>query len=870
MAELSIALKENFGFDSFRDGQEEIIRSILNGRQVLAVMPTGGGKSLCYQLPALITPGVSIVVSPLIALMKDQVDNLNSTAVRAAFINSTMDFREIDYILNETAYGKYKLLYVAPERLENNLFVKRIKELSPNFLFIDEAHCISEWGHNFRPSYLKIKEFIEYCGIKKVSAFTATATPEVRKDITKQLRFSDPDIFVRGFERPNIALSVIETDKKEKILAQLLVSEPGVTIIYVSTRKTAESVSQYLTSRKVKNRYYHAGLPNIERKRIQDDFVAGRYNVIVATNAFGMGIDKKDVRMVIHYNIPGSIESFYQEYGRAGRDGAESKGVLLYDKKDIKIHHYFISNSYPDKTVIKDIYEAICDAASVAVGDKPLNPFSVNPEYVSLMLGKEIPAGMINSSLKILEDAGYLRLSYDYTGKSYLSFLISTDNLKNYLIHLPDGLKKDFLIYILRNFGAEPFGYKVRIDAEKIASELGAPVPELTGLLEDLARSGIINFSQINSNETVSLAQHRVKKDRLELDLKKVNDGYLNAHSKLSLMESYVFTGGCRAEYILRYFGENLDSYRCGKCDKCTGGSQTSQLVIDYIKKEILLSLFQVDKGLAEKYLILLLKGTTKSEKLADVSTLGSCRSYTYSEIKSVLIELKNKGLTGFHPADPEKIILLNPGLEYLEKNNFISKEDDSKPDYETDLELFHKLRILRDSAASKFSQPNYLVCNDDILKEVASVKPETKEALLTINGFNERMFNKFGAQVLELITTGTVASSSILVKNHGEIPLNLKETYKLVKDGYKLSDIAKLTNLNEAVVSMHIETLMKFDSGIDAVNLIGEEKFESIEKCYKEGKTTMKELKKELPETYTYPEIRIYLAVRKNPTGFF
>ncbi len=870
MTELSIALKEYFGFDSFRDGQVEIIKSILSGRQVLAVMPTGGGKSLCYQLPALITPGFSIVVSPLIALMKDQVDNLNSRAVQAAFINSTMDFREIDYILNETAYGRYKLLYVAPERLENALFVKRIRELAPGFLFIDEAHCISEWGHNFRPSYLKIKEFIEYCGIKKVSAFTATATPEVRKDIIKQLKFADPDVYVRGFERPNIALSVIETDKKEKILAQLLASNNGVTIIYVSSRKTAEAVSQFLTSRKVKNRYYHAGLPNIERKRIQDDFVAGKYNIIVATNAFGMGIDKKDVRTVIHYNIPGSIESFYQEYGRAGRDGLESKGYLLYDKKDVKIHHYFISNSYPDKTIIRDLYEAVCDAASIAVGDKPQNPFSVNPDYISLMLGKEIPSGMINSSLRILEDAGYLRLSYNYTGKSFILFLISPDNLKNYLIHLPDGLKKDFLIYILRSFGAEPFGYKVRIDTEKIASELGAPVHELSSLLEDLSRSGIISFTQINSNETVMLAQPRVKKERLELDLKKVNDGYLNAHSKLSMMESYVFTSGCRAEYILRYFGENLDSYRCGKCDRCTGGSQASQLVIDYIKKEILLSLFLADKGLNEKLLMGLLKGTTKSEKLTELSTLGSCRNYTYSEIKSVLIELKNKKLTGFHPADPEKIILLNSGLEYLEKNNFISKEAESAPEYETDLELFHKLRIIRDSAASKFSQPNYIVCNDDILKEISAVKPETREALLTINGFNERMFNKIGAQVLELVTTGSVAASSILAGSKGEIPLNLKETYKLVKDGYKLSDIAKLMNLNEAIVSMHIETLIKFDSGINAAALIGEERFESIEACYNDGKTTMKELKNALPQTYGYPEIRIFLAVKKKAINFF
>jgi ATP-dependent DNA helicase, RecQ-like (EC 3.6.1.-) len=285
------ALKEYFGHSTFRDGQSEIINAILNKESVLAILPTGGGKSVCYQIPALISRGFSIVISPLIALMKDQVDNLRSAGVQAEFINSSLGGYEIDRIMRDLEQGLVKLLYVAPERLENLTFVEKIKQLKPAFLFVDEAHCISEWGHNFRPGYLKIKDFISYTGIKNVSAFTATATEEVREDILRQLNMKDPVVFVRGFERENISLSVFELKDKKAKTAELLRIYGTPAIIYAGSRKKAEEVSEYLTMRRVENLYYHAGLPNEHRRMIQERFLTGKVKVIVATNAFGMGIE---------------------------------------------------------------------------------------------------------------------------------------------------------------------------------------------------------------------------------------------------------------------------------------------------------------------------------------------------------------------------------------------------------------------------------------------------------------------------------------------------------------------------------------------------------------------------------------------------
>ena len=374
-------LKQFFGYDKFKPGQKEIISSILSGQNILAILPTGGGKSLCYQIPALVCPTFSIVISPLIALMKDQVDSINKREKIAAYINSTLDYRESEKVLQDVAEMRIKLLYLSPEKLDNKQFAERISLLKPYYIFVDEAHCISEWGHNFRPSYRKIKQFIEYTGIEKISAFTATATEDVRSDIVDQLGMKEPKIFVRGFERENLHINVVSTKQKKEFIAKTLKKGSLPSIIYAATRKLTEEVSEYLRTCNIDAAYYHAGLTPDLRKIIQDDFLNGRIKVIVSTNAFGMGIDKSDIRSVIHYNIPGNLENYYQEIGRAGRDGQESDVFLLYEDKDRLIQEYFINNSFPTKDQIEQTYNAVCDYGKVALGN--LNTFRYKSDFIS-------------------------------------------------------------------------------------------------------------------------------------------------------------------------------------------------------------------------------------------------------------------------------------------------------------------------------------------------------------------------------------------------------------------------------------------------------------------------------------------------------
>ena len=331
------ALNKYFGYKEFRPGQLEIIDEIIQGKNALAVLPTGAGKSICYQIPALISDNYSIVISPLIALMKDQVDSLNRTQEVAAFINSTQSYYETEKVLQDINFGKIKIIYVAPERLENTEFALRLKNLNPQYLFIDEAHCISEWGHNFRPSYTKLKDFVEFTGLKKISAFTATATPEVVKDIVKQLGMKNAKIIIKGFERDNLFVNVEICRRKKERCLEIYQRHKYPAIIYTSSRKKAEELAEYFKFNKVKCEFYHAGLDPIIRKKIQEDFIEDRLPVIIATNAFGMGIDKKDIRLVIHFNSTGSIENYYQEIGRAGRDGKSSHTYLLFDESDVHI-----------------------------------------------------------------------------------------------------------------------------------------------------------------------------------------------------------------------------------------------------------------------------------------------------------------------------------------------------------------------------------------------------------------------------------------------------------------------------------------------------------------------------------------------------
>lgn len=839
----------------------EIIEAVIKHNNVLAVLPTGAGKSICYQIPALMSENFSIVISPLIALMKDQVDSLNKKKEIAAFINSTMSLSETEDVLNKIALGSIKLLYLAPERIESLKFSERIKELKPKNIFVDEAHCISEWGHNFRPSYLKINEFLKHTGIKRVSAFTATATPEVREDIITQLGFKDPKVFVRGFERDNLHLNTIHTNRKKEKCNEIIREISGPAIIYTSSRKKAEATAEFLNLKGILCNYYHAGLTPPERRRVQDEFINGKTEIIVATNAFGMGIDKANIRLIIHFNTPGSIESYYQEIGRAGRDGNESYCYLLHDESDFAIQNFFISNSHPGKEQIQKIYKAVCDYNRIAVGTISDKELIIDRDYISKYIGTDISTGLLYSALKYLENSGYFRRVSEFDKKDSLQFIIQKDNLKQFIKDTANQELINVILFLVREFGSVIYGSLLKISVAHLANKFSIPEQSFVDSLNLLNNMGIISFQQAISKDTVVLTSPRVDAVDLALNYKLINESYLNSQRKLEKMNDYVFTNECRFKNILNYFGENVPDYRCGKCDNCTSTGKLKDSAASYLSELIIDTLEEAKEALPQNFLVNLLRGEKVKESITLFKHFGSCKNYTASEIQSVISFMVSKGTISKSAGRRNHLILVKKEMDKSDSPANDSDKINSERNFNDELYIYNQLRAARKKAAEKFLQSGYLICPDSVLREVARIQPKSKYELLNIKGFNHRMFNKLGNDFLEILTTYQPDELQKEKITKAALPPNIIETKKLVEKKYTLKEIAETIKLSEAVISMQIETLVEYDPDIDLSSLIKKENLNLIIEEAKKRYDNLRELKEKLPARITYPEIRIALA---------
>ena len=794
--------------------------------------------------------------------MKDQVDGLNRKKEVAAFINSTMSYSETEEVLSKIALGSIKLLYLAPEKIDNLKFAERIKDLKPKNIFVDEAHCISEWGHSFRPSYLKIKEFINHIGIKKVAAFTATATPEVREDIILQLGFSNSQIFVRGFERENLNIRVVITKKKKEKCLELLKDRSGSTIIYTSSRKKTEEIAEFLNLKGIQCNYYHAGLASPERRRVQEEFSEGRTGIIAATNAFGMGIDKSDIRLVIHYNTPGSIESYYQEIGRAGRDGNESFCYLLHEESDVAIQNFFISNSHPKKELIQKVYKAVCDYSRIAVGSTTDKELIVDKEYISKYIGTNVSSSLLHTALKYLENSGYIRRVSEYDKKDSIQFLFDRDKLKNFIQNTSYQELADILVLLIREYGSNIFSSTVKFSSANLANKLSISEKGFIDSLNILDNMGVISFNQAIAKDTIHLTAQRVEAEKLNLNYKLINESYLNSQRKLDKMQELVFTIECRFKNILSYFGEDVPDYRCGKCDNCTSSGSLIESSSAYLAEKISETLEEANSEIPENFLINLLRGEKIKESVAMFKHFGACKKFSIAEIKGVLAYQISTGKVSKSVGRRNYL-----SLPKADKTKLLLSKDDDKEiphnkSYDDELYLYNLLREARKKAADRFMQSGYLICPDNILREVARVRPTSKLSLLSIKGFNSRMFNKLGNDFLEIINAYTSRGFNKKAnKETKEMPQNIVETKKLIQKKYTLKEIADARKLSEAVISMQVETIVEFEPDIEIVSLIKNETLQTILKEAEKGFENLKDLKERLPAKVTYPEIRIAVA---------
>lgn len=577
-------LKDYWGYDNFRGIQEDIIQSIGSGRDTLGLMPTGGGKSITFQVPAMAKDGLCIVITPLIALMKDQVRNLRDRGIKAIAIYSGMTREEIIIALENCIFGNYKFLYISPERLDTEIFRIKLRSMKVSMITVDESHCISQWGYDFRPAYLKISEIRHLLPDVPVLALTATATPEVVKDIQQRLAFKEENVFRMSFERKNLAYIVRRTESKQEELLHILKHVQGSAIVYAHNRKRTKEYAQLLNEKGITATFYHAGLNNETKDQRQKSWVKGETRVMVATNAFGMGIDKPDVRLVVHVDIPDSPEAYFQEAGRGGRDGEKAYAVLLYARSDKTTLKKRITDTFPEKDYIRTVYEHLNYYYQMAMGDGLgcTREFNID-EFCRNF--KHFPI-QVDSALKILTRAGYLEYTDEQDNNSRLMFTLTKEEL--YRIHETSPETEKLINVILRSYTGV-FTEYAYINEETLSMRTGMTRQQVYDTLISLTRRRILHYIPGKKTPYIIYTRERQEADRLMFTKEVYEDRKESFIRRIEAMTEYAESDDkCRSRMLLLYFGEK-NEHNCGQCDVCLSShsSGIKQGVFDEISKAI-------------------------------------------------------------------------------------------------------------------------------------------------------------------------------------------------------------------------------------------------------------------------------------------
>ena len=563
MEKFTTILKQYWGYDNFRALQGDIIKSVASGRDTLGLMPTGGGKSLTFQVPALAMEGVCIVVTPLIALMKDQVENLKRREISAAAIFTGMTSNEIQRVLENAVHQAYKFLYVSPERLATPAFIEKLKLMRVCLLAVDESHCISQWGYDFRPSYLKIAEVRQYLPAVPVLALTATATPEVVDDIQEKLQFKEKNVFRKSFHRSNLAYVVRTTENKEEYLLKILKNVPGTSVVYVRNRKQTKEIADFLLQNGVSAEHFHAGLTNQVKDARQLRWKNDETRVIVSTNAFGMGIDKAEVRSVVHLDLPDSIEAYFQEAGRAGRDEKKAFAVILYNNGDAVKMRKRVSDSFPGKEMVVKVYEALANYLQVGVGSGLDAVFAFDiADFCSRF---KLPILITYNSLKILQQAGYVDLTDEQDNSSRVLFVVGKDDLYK----VKNSAEQEKLIHILLRSYTGLFTDPAYIDEDVLAKRLGWTREQVYEALIALSKDRIVQYIPRKKTPFLTFTREREDTGRLVLSKEAYDDRRERYVSRVKSILDYAQEEiNCRSQVLLSYFGEK-NTQPCGQCDIC-------------------------------------------------------------------------------------------------------------------------------------------------------------------------------------------------------------------------------------------------------------------------------------------------------------
>lgn len=902
-------LKTRFELSRFRPGQREIIDHLLNGQSVIVTMPTGSGKSLCYQLPALMIEGVTLVVSPLIALMKDQVDTLKQLNIPATFINSTISWKETLKRFSEIKKGEIRLVYIAPERFYSNSFLQLIKSVEVSLFVVDEAHCISQWGHDFRPSYLRLKDIIYTVGNPPVGAFTATATLDVRRDIRTQLGLTEAAEIITGFDRPNlkyVALYLKNDREKEKELLRILPTVPGSGILYVGTKKLVVSLTSLLKLEGYSVTGYHGGMEKVEREQAQNDWISGEKSIIVATNAFGMGIDKPDVRFVLHYTMPGTIEAYYQESGRAGRDGITAYCVSFSSYSDVRLQEFFIDNAHPPREVIIDIYDFI---------------FSLNQQDIFLThkeiaekTGSRIKEMMVGSALAIMERAGLIKRLSRGEHLMEIELLPETDTVKKVKRDTQHGI----LLDELKKRIPDPDLPAMRILPETLTQATGLTRAQLSTTLMNLENKGLISYQPPFRGRGVRLTSQRMPASKLPIDFEAIEKHRDYQLKQLAKMRKYYSIRRCRRNYLLEYFGESPHSKNCRGCDVCLNwispveseakehpfrihGIRVKSFAQPQVKDlaiDILNLVQDVDGEFGSGVLAKTLAGSQSkrlSLKLKTSLWYGKYGQLTRKFISEVLDKMEKQEYfhrtSGLYPV----LLLSGKGKDILSGNRSMA---DLKIDEVTgkacstastmpvttpqlggsqkpyDRKLYERLKHLRSTLSN--GKPAYTIFSDSILKEMCRYYPSTSDEFGALTGIGPVKLRKYGGSFTGIIKQYLAENpDAVKDKKHSKIlPESLHESWSYYKAGLGLQEIAAKRGLKESTIVNHLCQLASFGKTIDMERFLPKGKIWTIQKAVRQSKTeSLCAIKDTLcahfsgGDTISYDEIRLVLSCVGNTT---
>ena len=565
LEQLKVCLKHYWGYDAFRHHQRDIMYSMIAGEDSLAVLPTGGGKSLCFQIPALVLDGTCLVISPLIALMRDQVDQLKKRGISAAGLYSGLFKEETETILENFVNGVYKLLYISPERLQSESFKAYLANAKISFLAVDEAHCVSQWGYDFRPSYLRIPEIRDLFPNLPIMALTASATPKAQKDIQDKLALRSKNIFMASFVRSNLSFSVFEMENKGAKMLEILNAVQGTSVVYVQSRKSASNWASWLIRNGMNADYYHAGLSHKDRERKQKNWIENKTRILVSTNAFGMGIDKGDVRTVIHVEVPVQPEAYYQEAGRAGRDGQKAFAIALFTRQEIRDARFRIETHFPTPESIRSVYEKLGIYLKLALGSGEMASFDFDIEHFCKTFS--LHPGPTYQSLKKLETSGYLTFNEGFYQPSRFRFTVSSAYLYDAQVRNPK--VEEMCKALLRLYGGELFSDYVHIQESDIARVANTTVEATMIRLQEIQTAQLAQYVPQKTSPQVTFLIPRLEAKNLELDVALLRQLKKNELERLDTMEKYLtMEKGCRSAFLAMYFGEDFAA-DCGVCDHC-------------------------------------------------------------------------------------------------------------------------------------------------------------------------------------------------------------------------------------------------------------------------------------------------------------